>query len=59
MRLLSRLISSLGLLALVAGLVLFAQTGPGGTVLRWDRLLGGIALAALCFVLAWRLAPRR
>jgi hypothetical protein len=59
MRLLSRLLSSLGLLALVAGAVLYVQTGGDGTtVLRWDLLTGAIVAAAACFVLAWRVGPR-
>jgi hypothetical protein len=58
-KLASRLVSTLGLLALVAGIMLFYENdGQGETRLRWDLLGLCTCLAIAFFLLATVLARR-
>lgn len=52
MKRLSQAFSTLGLLSIVAGIVLL----PEGTELRWDRLVIGVIVGFVCFIIAARLA---
>ncbi len=52
---LSRLLSVSGLLALILAIGFMYGPGPdGATVFRWDRLLIGIGVAVVLFVVAAR-----
>jgi len=56
---LSKLISSVGLLALAGSLTLFPRTAPAAApFLGWVFLLVGIGAALVCFYLAWRIDRR-
>lgn len=60
MKFLSRMISTLGLLALVGAIILFPQAVEGGaTIYRWDRLSYGLCIAIACFLLAAALSHRK
>lgn len=59
MKLASRLVSTLGLLSIVAGIILFPAAGAEGqTILRWDLLSLGICVGIACFLLAALLSKR-
>lgn len=60
MKFLSRMTSTLGLLAVVGAIILFPQAMPDGTTLyRWDRLSYGICVAIACFLLAAVLSRKK
>ncbi|MEM8957729.1 MAG: hypothetical protein AAGC86_07935 [Pseudomonadota bacterium] len=60
MKFLSRMISTLGLLALVGAIILFPQAMPdGATLYRWDRLSYGLSIAIACFLLAALLSRKK
>lgn len=55
----SKLISSMGLLALVGSPMFFPSTAPDAApALGWVFLVLGIGFAFACFYLAWRLERR-
>lgn len=59
MKQLSRAISTLGLLAVVTGLILFPQAmAEGETLYRWDKLSLGLCAGLACFLLAALIAGR-
>ncbi len=46
----SGLLSVAGLLSLAAAVTLAGEAGPAGRVWHWERLLGGIGGALICFI---------